>query len=249
MALYAYKKEVVNKKKKTAHTISYLSLVLGAVLLFWTFYPIVSFEIYSRFFLKNIIMSPVPTSEVASSIESAGSVLASSDVFSSNLRDFVQAKLWFPAKEVNAQTPKIDVGEYSLSIPKLNITDAKVEVGGEDLSQALIHYVPESLPGEFGNVSIFGHSTLPQLYDVTNYKSIFTYLPSMERGDTIVARVGDLEYEYEVYDMFVVKPDNISVLDQQYDSSYITLVTCVPPGTYWLRLVVKAKLKNLPEVH
>lgn len=246
MALYAYKKEVTSTKRRVAHTMSYLSLITGSVLLFWTFYPIVSFEIYSRFFLENTITSPVPATQVASSIESAGSVLASSDVFSSNLRDFVQAKLWFPSK-TDIKQKTIDLKEYELSIPKLNITNAKVAVGGEDLSKTLVHYMPTTLPGEYGNVAIFGHSTLPQLYDIKNYKTIFTYLPSMEKGDTISVKMGDLNYEYEVFDMFVVKPDNISVLDQKYDASYLTLVTCVPPGTYWLRLVVRAKLKGLPQ--
>jgi sortase A len=84
------------------------------------------------------------------------------------------------------------------------------------------------MPGEFGNVAIFGHSTLPQLYDEKDYKTIFTYLPSLQKGDTVLITMGDLEYEYEVYDMFVVNPDKISVLDQQFDASYLTLVTCVP---------------------
>ncbi len=249
MALYAYKKAVVDRKKRTAHTLSYLSLITGSVLLFWTFYPIVSFEIYSRYFLKSTVASPVPASDVASSIENAGTVLASSDVFSSNLRDFVQAKLWFPSKTTSSDEKKIDLKEYKLSIPKLNINDARVVVGGEDLSNSLVHYLPTSLPGEYGNVAIFGHSTLPQLYNVKNYKTIFTYLPSIEKGDMIYVKVGDLSYEYEVFDQFVVKPDNVSVLDQKYDASYLTLVTCVPPGTYWLRLVVRAKLKGLPQSH
>lgn len=247
MALYCYQKEIVTRRRQVAHTMSYLSLVLGSVLLFWTFYPIVSFEIYSRFFLQNGVVSPVPATQIASSIENAGSVLASSDVFSSNLRDFVHAKLWFPSTQEVA-APKIDLKEYEISIPRLNITNAHVKVGGDDLSKSLIHYLPTSLPGEFGNVAIFGHSTLPQLYNVSDYKTIFTYLPSLEKGDTVQVKVGDLTYEYEVFDMFVVKPDNVSVLDQKYDASYLTLVTCVPPGTYWLRLVVRAKLKALPSV-
>ena len=102
------------------------------------------------------------------------------------------------------------------------------------------------MPGEFGNVAIFGHSTLPQLYSETDYKTIFTYLPSLEKGDKILIQVGDLQYVYEVFDMFVVSPDKISVLDQKYDASYVTLITCVPPGTWWKRLVVRAKLVQLP---
>lgn len=140
----------------------------------------------------------------------------------------------------------VPVREFGISIPKLNIQNAHVEVGGEDLAKSLIHFLPVSLPGENGNVVIFGHSTLPQLYNPSNYKAIFTYLPSLEKGDHVTASVNNTNYEYEVYDMFVVKPDQISVLDQQYDASYLTLITCVPPGTYWNRLVVKAKLIRQP---
>ena len=67
----------------------------------------------------------------------------------------------------------------------------------------------------------------------------------MEKNDTIYVDVEDVVYEYTVVDMFVVSPREVSVLDQIYDDSYIHLVTCVPPGTYNQRLVVKAKLKKL----
>ncbi len=247
MALYAYVKETPSPRRKTFHAVSYISLTIGAVVLFWSFYPIITFEIYSRLFIQNNITTPVPRNQIASAVTSASSVLGSTDVFSSNLKDFVDANQWFTTKPQPKQDKKLSVKEYTISIPKLNISNARVEVGGEDLSKSLVHYLPESLPGEYGNVSIFGHSTLPQLYDVKNYKTIFTYLPSLENGDTIIVKMGDLEYQYEVYDRFVVKPDHISILDQRFDASYLTLVTCVPPGTYWLRLVVRAKLKNLPD--
>ena len=218
---------------------------MGLLLLFWSFYPVISFELYSRFILRNAVESPVPSS----TLRDSQSVLGSSDAFSSNLKDFTQAHLWFPGKtpdQTNENKITSNVQTYYLTIPKLNITKAKVVVGGDDLTKSLIHYLPRSMPGEFGNVAIFGHSTLPQLYDEKDYKTIFTYLPSLQKGDSILIEIGDLEYEYEVYDMFVVNPDKISVLDQQYDASYLTLVTCVPPGTFWKRLVVKAKLLKLP---
>jgi sortase A len=42
--------------------------------------------------------------------------------------------------------------------------------------------------------------------------------------------------------IFVVDPNDFGVLDQDKDGSYLTLITCTPPGTYLKRLVVKAKL-------
>lgn len=247
MALHVYLKENTSSKRKAVNVISYITLGMGVLLLFWSFYPVLSFELYSRFILKNGVESPFPTNSKSSSIQAAQSVLGSNDAFSSNLKDFTQAHLWFPSKQTEGDKPAGGVQKYSLSIPKLNINKAQVVVGGDDLTKSLVHYIPRSMPGEFGNVSIFGHSTLPQLYDENDYKTIFTYLPSLQTGDTVLITMGDLEYEYEIYDMFVVTPDKISVLDQQYDASYLTLVTCVPPGTFWKRLVVKAKLLRLPQ--
>jgi sortase A len=202
----------------------------------------VSFEIYSRVFLKNVVASPISKNAVPS-LSEATSVLGVFNIFSNNLRDFTKASVWFPNRPQGQLTSTKAVSEYNLSIPRLNIKDARVVVGGEDLTGSLVHYLPESMPGEYGNVAIFGHSTLPQLYNQKDYKTIFTYLPSLEKGDTVEVKVGDIKYEYEVTNSFVVDPSEVSVLEQTKDGSYLTLVTCVPPGTYWKRLVVKARLK------
>ncbi|OGG14012.1 hypothetical protein A2773_00520 [Candidatus Gottesmanbacteria bacterium RIFCSPHIGHO2_01_FULL_39_10] len=246
MALYIYKKELYSQKKKVIHYSSYISLTLGCLLLFWSFYPVISFEIYSRIFLRQQVSSPIPRSQVTSSLQQANSVLGSYNVFSNNLRDFTQVSLWFPTKPQTAMSRNLTIKEYALSIPKLNIKNAKVIIGGDDLKKSLVHYLPQSVPGEYGNVVIFGHSTLPQLYDPKNYTTIFTYLPSLEKGDKIQVFIGEEQYEYETYDIFVVNPEEVSVLEQSNDASYLTLITCVPPGTYWKRLIVRAKLTKLP---
>ena len=246
MALYVYKKRDNSKKRKAVNYFSYLSLTVGVFLLFWSFYPILSFEIYSRLFIQNKIQTPIPKSAVISSLEKATSILGSFDVFSNNLRDFTNVNLWFPDANQNIETKKLMSKEYFISIPKLNINNAQVVVGGEDLTKSLIHFLPRSLPGEYGNVVIFGHSTLPQLYNPKDYKTIFTYLSSLEKNNRMYIKMNDVQYEYEVYDMFVVNPDQVSVLEEKTDASYLTLITCVPPGTYWKRLVVRAKLTKLP---
>lgn len=246
MAIHVYIKENHVVRKKVINYASYISLIIGAFFLFWSFYPVLSFELYSRFYMQDTNLSPIPSSDLASSLKQASSVLGSYNVYSNNVRDFTQAHLWFPLQSSSTVVTNVDIKEYTISIPKLNITKARVVVGGEDLSRSLVHYLPKSLPGEYGNVAIFGHSTLPQLYNITDYKTIFTYLPSLEKNDVILIQLGDLEYEYQVTDMFVVMPDKISVLEQNFDASYLTLITCVPPGTYWKRLVIKAKLVQLP---
>lgn len=246
MALYQYLKEDTSPRRKTINYVSYVTLTIGSFLLFWSFYPILSFELYSRLFMQRALQTPVPKSNKVSSLEEASSVLGSFNAFSSNLRDFTQANLWFPTKPQSNNAQNLSVKRYTLSIPKLNIKDAKVTVGGDDLAKSLVHYLPQSLPGEYGNVVIFGHSTLTQLYNVKDYKTIFTFLPKLDKNDKIYVTVNGVEYEYEIYSMTVVNPDQVSVLEQKTDASYLTLITCVPPGTWWKRLVVKAKLTSLP---
>lgn len=155
--------------------------------------------------------------------------------------DYTQAGNWFPKNssyQLNIQAPK----SYKLSIPKLEIEEALVNTIGEDLSKGLVHYSGTALPGNLGNGVVFGHSILPQFYSPENYMAIFSTLHTLEDGDQIIVSYDDIQYQYQVVDMFEVEPTDISVLDQEYDDKYLTLITCTPPGTYLRRLIVKAKL-------
>lgn len=245
MAIYRYTKDKPFLYKKIVTFVSYSSLIAGSMLLFWSFYPIISFQLYSKVVFKQKFTSPLPEYSKLPSYTNTNSVLGVGSIFSTNLSEFTKAGVWFPEAQQETRSV-LDVKEYTLSIPRLNITNAKVLVGGEDLTKGLIHYIPKVLPGDSGKVAIFGHSILPQLAKQgLDYKSIFTYLPSVERGDTIYAHVKDDTFEYEVVDMFVVKPSEVSILEQNYDESVILLITCVPPGSYNERLVVKARLKSV----
>lgn len=242
MALYSYVKKEPKRSSKVISFISYGSIVAGSLFLFWSFYPIIFFEIYSQLFIKRNFTSPVPEKKSALQLYGTESVLGANSIFSTNLSDYTKAGLWFPSLSQDKNND-IKIREYTVSIPRLNIEDAKVIVGGEDLNQGLIHYAPKGLPGQNGNVAIFGHSKLPQLAKPgLDYTSIFTYLPSLKLGDKISIKIQGTVYTYEVIDMFVVKPDQVSVLDQVTDDAYVTFFTCVPPGTYRLRLGVKTKL-------
>src|SRR3990167_3496164 len=243
MALYAYKKNLNPRKDKIVKQVSKFSIIAGIILMLWAFYPVVSFELYSKLFITNGFSTPIPPEsgrEQANNNE--GLILGQNISDSNNLRDFTKASAWFPSSSIVIDQKALNVKQYLLSIPKLNIEKANVLVGGDDLKKSLIQFVPTSLPGENGNVVILGHSTLPQLYNTKDYKTIFTYLPSLKEGDQVEVKLGDQTFVYKVYEMIVVKPDKVSVLNQKFDDSYLTLITCVPPGTYWNRLIVKAKL-------
>ncbi len=247
MAIYSYKKQIITRRKKIATTLSYISMFAGSLFLFLSFYPVIASEIYLRLTTNNLT-SPIRLSGSVSE-EKSLLVLGEKSTVSTNLVDYTKAAVWFPSakqdlEEISAQEERIN--NYTITIPKISVDDARVIVGGENLLTGLVHYLPKTAPGELGNVSIFGHSTLTQLHKKGDYKSIFTYLPTLEEGDKIYVHYNSLDYEYEVIDKVVVKPSQVDVLNQNYDDSYITLITCVPLGTYWNRLVVRARLTELP---
>lgn len=245
MGLYSYVKKTESVSILVARFMSYVLIAVGFGFLIWAVYPVFIFEIQSR--ISPFMSTKSPVASADAGVHASRQVLGTTSVLSQNLRSFLQIKDWFPSRPQGPNfSSTLTQKEYWLSIPKLGIASAKVDAKNTDLSKALVHYLPSTAPGEYGSVNIFGHSTLPQLYNVKDYKTIFTYLPDLSKGDRIIVEYEGEKYDYEVYDMFVVKPEQVSVLEPQYDSSYLTLITCVPPGTYWNRLIVRAKLRHLP---
>ncbi|OGY10314.1 MAG: hypothetical protein A3D26_03375 [Candidatus Blackburnbacteria bacterium RIFCSPHIGHO2_02_FULL_44_20] len=157
-------------------------------------------------------------------------------------KDLTRASNWFAKDPKKTAEIVYPIKYYKISVPQLKVKDAIVEIGGEDLSKNLIHFKGTALPGKPGNAVIFGHSTLPQLYNPKNYLTVFTYLPSLKKGDEIQVDYDEVKYKFKVEQMFEVKPEDIQILEQRQDNSYLTLVTCVPPGTYLKRLIVRAKI-------
>lgn len=133
--------------------------------------------------------------------------------------------------------------EFSISVPKLEIFDARVLVDELKFDKNLSHFPGTALPGEAGNSFITGHSVLPQFADTKNYRAIFTKLSSLEIGDDIVVELDGNKFNYIVQYSKVVEPEDLSVLAPiSSTGKNLTLMTCVPPGTNIKRLVVVATL-------
>ena len=212
-----------------------LSIASGLILLSVVVYPIVTFELYYANKFADL------TSPIVDSAEAKDSQLTS--VLGMSFNDFTRASLWFPQAAPVAVTQSL-YSNYSLSIPKLEIDSANVIIGGEDLSQSLIHY-SGARPGTVGNPVIFGHSTLLFFYKPTDYKAIFSKLPDLTIGDEIQVTYDRVSYTYKVFQMYITSPKDLAVLDQNETEEQITLVTCVPPGTFFKRFIVKAKLERI----
>ena len=209
----------------------------------YVFFPLLSWQIYfAPAFASQEINAPIPKSTVVSR-ETIGSLISEASQSISGV-DFTNAQNWFPGyKYQKTETPKTPF--YSISIPSLNITNAIVSSIDTDLASHLVNYGGTAVPPDNGNAVIFGHSTLPQLYNPKNYKTVFTYLYKLNVGDEIIVNKDNLTYKYKIENITVVDPTNTSVLEQNYDDSFLTLITCTPPGTIWKRLVVKARIEKI----
>lgn len=222
------------KKNTFIHFISFVLFTGGLILILSTFLPILTYEVEAIFkFKKNNLISPLADEDFFPKIPS--------DVQQIYPFNLTSPSDWFVG-DPGLQQVVSKVRYYNLSIPKLKIQNAIVEIDGEDLAKSLVHYKGTVAPGQLGNAVIFGHSSLPHFFSAKNYLSIFTRLPSLVEGDEIIVEYDGITYKYKVVEMFEVKPTAIEVLAQKFDDSYITLVTCVPPGTTIKRLIVRAKL-------
>lgn len=233
--------------RKAGHrsVLSHIFILAGLAILSWALWPIVSFTLFTAPMLSGIV-SPVQDGDtdikVAGVLSPIVSAAIGADIVE-NGPDYTNPNVWFPASPQKKVISKVTA--YTLSIPKLSIRDALVIISGDDLNKSLIHYGGTGLPGEYGTAVIFGHSVLPQFYNPTNYKTIFSTLPTMKIGDEVFVRYDGVEYRYVVYEMLITEAGDLTPLEQRFDGSYVTLITCVPPGTYWKRLNVRAKLEKI----
>jgi LPXTG-site transpeptidase (sortase) family protein len=161
--------------------------------------------------------------------------------------DYTNLANWFSQENIEELNSANSATNYILEIPKLDVLNANVTIGGTDLDQSLIQYPGTADPGRPGSPVIFGHSVLRQFYNPyeknpRRYVSIFSKIMTLQNGDDIFVERDGVKYQYKVVAKTEVKPDDVYILTQNYDSKKIKLVTCVPEGTYLRRGIVTAEL-------
>jgi len=173
MAKYYYRKSSLNFKKITK-LISLLILVAGLIIATYVFFPLISYQIYfASEFSGQEITAPIPKATVLNNSTIASLLNSASSNFFSGI-DYSNAENWFPNVKFQKIVQKIE--RYSLSIPKLKIENAEVSTTDTDLTKHLINYGGTAIPPNKGTAVVFGHSTLPQLFNPENYKTIFATL-------------------------------------------------------------------------
>ena len=244
MSKYYYKKGETLSFKKWFRILGLGIFILGLIIVLYVLSPVILWQIYFfPTFASQNVTAPIPKSNIVSS--DTISTLTPQTKRSTESYDYIDAKAWFPNFNPSHALGKPKVLSYILSIPKIRIKDALVSTTDMDLGKHLVNYQGTGIPGDFGNAVIFGHSTLPQLYNPKDYKTIFSNIYKLGIGDNIYSTVNGVTYLHKIFNITVVDPDDTSVFTQNYNNSYLTLVTCTPPGTIWKRLVIKAKLSKV----
>jgi sortase A len=113
----------------------------------------------------------------------------------------------------------------------------------EALARGAGHIEGSSLPigGKGTHAVISGHRGLPGA-------KLFTDLDELVEGDTFTITVLDEVYTYEVDQIRIVLPEEVSDLDIVDGEDYVTLVTCTPYGVNTHRLLVRGhRIANLTE--
>jgi sortase A len=235
MDKYYYYKESKSVFKKV---IGIGCVLIGITLIIYLFFPLLYFRFYYPTMLeKSSITVPIPAYLLkANSLYNplTGNLITT---------EYMDVRNWYPHLEGSTGSGNL-INSYLLTIPKLKIEKAEVSAVDFDLSKHLVHYYSTILPGEKGTAVIFGHSSLPHLFRPKDYTTIFSNLHTLRNGDMVYVQVNGVRYPYRIFSMVVTESDDSTIFSQSHDDSYITLVTCFPPGTVMKRLVVRAKIAD-----
>ena len=129
----------------------------------------------------------------------------------------------------------IDIPKINIQLPIYHGTDEAV------LQIAIGHLAGTSLPigGSSTPCVVSGHRGLPSA-------KLFTDIDKMKEGDIFTMTVLDRTVTYEVDQIRIVEPSDLSNLRIEEGKDYCTLVTCTPYGINTHRLLVRGhRIANL----
>ena len=165
-------------------------------------------------------------------------ILADAEAYNNNLAS-KGIKWTMNGDEIAAYEKELDITGTGImgyiTIPKIDV-ELPVYHGIDDaVLQIAIGHLPEtSLPvgGEFTHCVVSGHRGLPSA-------KLFTDIDKLVEGDTWTVSVLNRTLTYEVDQIRVVEPSDLSNLKLEQGKDYFTLITCTPYGINTHRLLVR----------
>lgn len=228
---------MVRKKKKTSTFILFLVFLIG--------FTILSYPFVSNWFATRQGV------EVARGYQAMTSALSDEDikeewekaeVYNEHLRgDPVKDPfVWGSGVAVPSnyrQVLNIDGVMCYIEIPEISVKLPIYHgVSEEVLDKGIGHIESTAFPiGSMGGHTVLtGHTGLPTA-------KLFTDLIELEKGDLFYIHVLGKMLVYEIDQMKVIVPEDLSDLVEYEDKDYITLLTCTPYGVNSHRLLVRGE--------
>ena len=166
---------------------------------------------------------------------------------------------FFTEKETALKVPALELSKHefefsekpdSVSIPKIGIeAPLIVSTASQDkeleglLKKGVVFYPESVMPGETGVTVVLGHSAPPG-WPKINYDWVFTRLNELKPGDEIFIYFNHRKYPYKVLNKLILKRgDEIPGIDLSEQKSFITLLSCWPPGVDNKRIAIQAELE------
>lgn len=138
-----------------------------------------------------------------------------------------------------SSTPEVIIPKINAQLPVDYETQSLAESDiQKSLENGVYHYATTAVPGQNGNVAIFGHSS-NNILNKGKYKFAFVLLHELQPGDIFYLTHDNKVYSYRVFTKKVVTPEETWVLTStEGKTATAALITCDPPGSTRHRLVV-----------
>ncbi len=173
-------------------------------------------------------------------------IFAEADEYNSELRNLKDQFIDY--KSLKNYEDVLDVDAHGM-IGYISIEKIRVELpiyhgtSEEVLGNAAGHLEGTSFPigGKGTHSAISAHRGLASA-------TLFTNLDKLEIGDTFTITVLDRLLTYEIDEILIVEPKDVSSLVIDSEEDYVTLITCTPYGINSHRLLVRGKrIENVKE--
>lgn len=214
----------------------YLSTVIMAVIflcgLSLFLYPTVS-NMYNQY-LNDKLIGDYEQSFADKTPEEFGEAMADAVAYNENMANDTKLKELGLVYEDVLNVANNGVMGY-IEIPKISVSLIIYHTIEENVLQKGIGHVPgTSLPvgGKNTHCVLAGHTGLPSAKLLTN-------IDRLKVGDRFYIHVLNEVLEYQIDDVSVVEPDEVSRLNVISGKDCVTLVTCTPYGVNSHRLLVR----------
>ncbi|MGD6802218.1 class D sortase [Rossellomorea aquimaris] len=105
----------------------------------------------------------------------------------------------------------LDIPALDRELPIIEGTDE------EELEKGVGHYSSTKLPNQQDRIFLAGHRD-----------TVFKKMGELKEGDQLNVEMSNGTYTYEIYEMFIVKEDDMSVVQSTNPDEILTLSTCYP---------------------